>query len=56
MHSCREHIEESLDIYLDEFEEMPIMDGINNPSLKCHVCQKVADYQLGKSGVKASWE
>jgi len=56
MYSCHDHVEQALDHHMDEFEEMPLMDEMKNPDLKCFFCDQLAQYQLSKSGVKTSWE
>ena len=56
MYSCQNHVELALDHHLDEFEEMPLMDELKTQDFKCFFCDQPAQYQLSKSGVKASWE
>ena len=56
MYSCNEHIEELLDIFLDENEEMPVMEKIIDMKVICHECQTWAVYQLLGSEVKTKWE
>ena len=55
LYSCDDHIEELLDVFLDEVEEMPLMEEIMNAE-KCHKCQERAMYKLSGSEVKAKWE
>ena len=56
IYSCAEHIEELLDIYLDEEEEMPVMEKTINAEDGCHECQEQALYKLSGSEVKTKWE
>lgn len=55
IYSCSTHIEELLDIFLDEIEKMPVMEKISTDVI-CHECQERAMYKLSGSGVKATWE
>ena len=55
MHSCRDHIEELLDVFLDEIKEMPLMEEIIGAEI-CEECQERALYRLLGSDVKAKWE
>lgn len=61
-YSCAEHIEEILEIFLDETEELPVMESINEQSTSkeneiiCDQCELKALYQLLGSEVKATWE
>ena len=55
IYSCNEHIEELLDVFLDEACEMPVMEGITVEGA-CHECQKMALYKLSGSEVEAKWE
>ena len=62
IYSCDEHIEELLDVYLDETYEMPIMEDMvdivdvryENYNI-CHNCDRRALYKLSGSGVKVKW-
>lgn len=56
MYSCNNHIEEILDIFLDEKEEMPVMEAINGATVRCYECQEIAVYKLSGSEVEAKWE
>lgn len=56
IHSCSTHIEELLEIFLDEIEEMPVMDNIENAEMICSECEQRAKYRLSGSEVKAKWE
>lgn len=56
MLSCCDHIEHAIDIHLDEFEEMPVLDELQTTDSKCFFCDRLAQYQLSKSGVKALWD
>jgi len=56
MYSCAEHIEELLEVFLDESEEMPVMEESNDATLVCNHCQQTAKYQLLGSEVKTTWE
>jgi CxxH/CxxC protein (TIGR04129 family) len=56
MRSCQNHIEEILDIFMDDREEMPVMEQIDGETLTCQICGEKAMYQLLQSGVKTSWE
>ena len=56
VYSCSEHIEELLDVFLDEVEEMPIMEKLLDDEAGCHECQKQALYKLSGSEVKTRWE
>ena len=54
--SCNDHIEEILDIFLDEIEKMPVMEAISDADLRCRECQEMAVYKLSGSEVEAKWE
>jgi len=56
IYSCAEHIEELLDVFLDENEEMPVMEETMDTEVACHECQKQALYKLLGSEVKTKWE
>jgi len=56
IYSCSDHIEELLDVFLDENEEMPVMEEIKNAEVVCYECQKKALYKLSGSEVKTRWE
>ena len=56
MHSCLEHIDHAIDVYLDEYEEMPVLNELKDSNAKCHFCQQTAHYELERSGVKGTWE
>ena len=56
VYSCNEHIEELLEVFLDEIEEMPVMEEITVGNMICYECKKVASYRLSGSKVKATWE
>ena len=56
MYGCGAHIEEILDVFLDETEEMPIMEEIRDDQFLCDECQEQAFYRLLGSDVKATWE
>jgi len=56
IHSCNEHIEDLLDVFLDENNELPLMEEVESYEIKCHECQKMARYKLLGSEVKAKWE
>ena len=56
IYSCHDHIEELLEVFLDEIEEMPVMEEIRDADLVCHECGHLARYQLLGSEVKAKWE
>ena len=55
IHSCKEHIEELLDVFLDENNEMPLMEEVLDDQ-KCYECQERASYKLLGSEVKGKWE
>jgi len=69
IYSCAEHIDELLEFFLDESEEMPIMDELEeinglcderekvaSPQFTCDKCELSALYRLSGSEVKARWE
>jgi len=56
VYCCFGHIEECLESFLDEFENMPILEKNDRASEKCNFCKNDADYKLVKSEVRASWE
>ena len=56
IYSCENHIEELLDIFLDQTCEMPVMEKMSDNKITCHECQKRALYKLLGSEVKAKWE
>jgi len=56
IYSCINHIEEILDIYLDEIEKMPLMEEISDAKIVCHECQEMARYKLSGSEVEVKWE
>jgi len=46
IYSCSAHIEELLDVFLDENEEMPIMEEMmDDAEVVCHECQEKASPQ-----------
>jgi len=55
IYSCKEHIEELLEVFLDEACEMPVMEE-TTAKIVCHRCQERALYKLLGSEVKAKWE
>ena len=69
IYSCSKHIEELLDVFLDETYEMPIMEtasSTGNPRHgpqelanyqgNCAICNMKAVYKLSGSEVKVEWE
>lgn len=56
IYSCSDHIEELLEVFLDEAEEMPVMEDISDVDVVCYECQELARYKLSGSEVKATWE
>ena len=56
IYSCNDHIEELLDIFLDEICEMPLMEEMIGEERVCHKCQAQALYKLLRSEVKVKWE
>ena len=56
IYGCAAHIEDLLDVFLDEVEEMPVMAEISDTDAMCHECQERALYQLFGSDVKTQWE
>jgi len=56
IYSCELHIEELLEVFLDDFEEMPVMNEVKDAKMACHECMEVAKYQLLGSEVKTTWE
>jgi CxxH/CxxC protein (TIGR04129 family) len=56
IYSCTEHIEDLLDVFLDEVEEMPVIEKVAHTEVVCHECQKQAFYKLSGSEVKTKWE
>jgi len=56
IYSCTDHIEELLDVFLDENEELPVMEEVLDAKIVCHECQGLALYRLSGSEVKAIWE
>jgi len=72
IYGCVSHIEELLDVFLDEFEELPIMEKIIDTEtmcdeyqelatpqesyITCDKCESRAVYELLGSEVKAKWE
>ena len=56
IYSCGEHVEEILEILIDEFEVMPLMNQVNDAEKLCQKCENTAEYQLLGSEVKAKWE
>ena len=55
-YSCADHVEELLEVYLDEIEEMPIMEKAVAAEVVCHKCKEKALYKISGSEVKAKWE
>lgn len=55
IYSCSIHIEELLDVFLDDTSEMPVMEEANN-GVMCYECQEQAIYKLSGSDVKAIWD
>ena len=72
MYSCAEHIEELLEVFLDENEEMPVMEEVKDAEVICCECQERARpqenyiicdkcevravYKLLGSEVRTRWE
>ena len=56
IYSCADHIEELLDVFLDENEEMPVMEEVGDAKVMCRECQEQALYKLLGSEVKTRWE
>jgi len=56
IYSCTDHIEELLEVFLDEVEEMPVMETIIGDEIICNECQVIAKYKLLGSEVKVEWE
>lgn len=56
IYSCIDHVEDLLEVFLDEVEEMPVMEEIIDVQFVCHECQEMARYKLSGSEVKAKWE
>lgn len=56
IYSCIDHIEELLEVFLDEVERMPVMEEISDSDVVCYECQELAKYKLLGSEVKATWE
>ena len=56
IYGCVDHIEELLDTFLDENEEMPVMEEMSVGEVGCHECKEMAIYKLTGSEVKAKWE
>jgi len=56
IYSCEWHMEELLEVFLDENEEMPIMSEVAHTGIGCRECEKKAKYQLSGSEVKVAWE
>ena len=56
MNSCQKHIEAILDIFMDELEEMPLMEQVDEANLQCQICGEKALYRLAVTGVKARWD
>jgi len=56
MYGCSQHIEEMLDIFIDEFEIMPVMTEVSVSHQLCCACEAPAIYQLTGSEVKATWQ
>lgn len=56
MNGCDVHIEELLEMFLDEFEVMPVMNEIKDARVLCCECGKMARYELLQSDVKTTWE
>ena len=53
-YSCEEHVDEMIDIFLDEGNEMPIM--VESKNDVCDACDRVAMYGFYGSDVKGEWE
>ena len=45
MYSCLEHIEESMDHFLDEYGKLPILVEVELEQL-CHHCEQMAVYKV----------
>ena len=56
IYSCEMHIEELLDVFLDEVCEMPVMEKMTDNKRACDECMQSAMYRLSRSEVKATWE
>jgi len=54
--SCADHIDEFIDIFLDEYESMPILNQLQNNNNNCNICAKIANYELLESEVNITWE
>ncbi|MCL1989752.1 MAG: CxxH/CxxC protein [Defluviitaleaceae bacterium] len=55
IYSCIKHVEELLDVFLDEIEELPLIEEVAGVKVLCHKCQEIAVYKLSGSEVKATW-
>ena len=61
IYSCAEHVEEIIDIFLDEVCEMPVMEVVEEVefienTITCNICDLGALYRLSGSEVKTKWE
>jgi len=56
IYSCASHIEELLEAFLDEIEEMPIIEKATRAGVECHKCQGKSLYKIFGSEVKTKWE
>lgn len=56
IYSCENHIEDLLDVYLDEVEQLPVLEKITTDAATCSECQETATYLLSESEVDAIWE
>jgi len=54
--SCHEHIDALIDIFLDEYETMPVMNQLTKTDETCEQCKQQATYELTESDVKISWD
>ena len=56
IYSCSGHIDELLDVFLNEICEMPLLEEIIGAERECHKCHAQALYKLLRSEVKVKWE
>jgi CxxH/CxxC protein (TIGR04129 family) len=46
--TCEEHIDIAIDEYVDETEQAPDIEPVDNNEQQCRFCEKTAVYVVGK--------
>ena len=55
-YACKEHVEELLEMFLDEASEMPVLVALKGKQQPCEICGTRSVYELKGSDVKTTWE